>query len=261
MNLSHLYRGSKRYLDLYRLGQKGVDAVMRKHQRRTKNSALIQTLGKGDRLVDWIKMRPSPQGLTKAQWAQIPQTLRVREISFVVDIEGFRSRSITVVTTLLDSKQFPKEAFEALYFKRWKVELFFKDIKISMGMDILRCKSPQMIQKEIWMFVMAYNLIRALILQAAQTHHTDLYRLSFKGTLSTLRQWVPLLASPSLSTKQRKELTQTLFTCLAYDTIPLRPHRFEPRAKKRRGKNFQLLTQPRFTFKECMHRSKYKKNP
>jgi len=247
------------YLDLFRLRSKGIDSVMRKHQRRTKSVREVQPLGLGDRLVDWIKMKPCPKGLTPRQWKRIPQTLRLREVFFTVTVPGFRSRTLTLATTLLDPQAFPAEALIELYRRRWMAELFFKDIKISLGMDILHCKSPQMIEKEIWMFVIAYNLIRALMLEAAKQYEKDPLRLSFKGTLSTLRQWTPLFVTVGLSTIKRRALIHELLNYLARDPVPLRPHRNEPRAIKRRKKNFQLLTQPRQLFKECLHRNKYQK--
>jgi hypothetical protein len=249
------------YLDLYRLTKNGVDSVMRKHQRRIKGFRIVKSLGRGDQLVDWIKMKPCPKGVSPRQWQRIPDTLRLREITFPVFIPGFRTHTITVTTTLLDPKAFPTQAFIDLYRQRWKIELFFKDIKISLGMDILRCKSPNMIKKEIWMFVIAYNLIRALMLQAAQHHQQDPLRLSFKGTLSTIRQWAPLLEAPGISSNQRSELTNRLLYCIAHDLVPYRPNRVEPRAIKRRQKNYQLLTKPRHLFKECLHRSHYAKSP
>ena len=129
----------------------------------------------------------------------------------------------------------------ALY-RRWAIELFFRDIKTSLGLDILRCESPELIEKEICLQAIAYNLVRALMLEAAWTHSVDLERLSFKGTVDTLRQWTPLFAPSMFAFKQAR---LELLRIIAADQVPDRPNRSEPRAKKRRPKCYQSLTQPR----------------
>jgi hypothetical protein len=100
---------------------------------------------------------------------------------------------------LTDPNAFPKQAFAELYLRRWMVELYLRDIKISMGMDVLRCKTPKMIEKELWMHVIAYNLIRAIMQEAANSHRLSCECLSFKGTLSTVRQWAPMLEHKTLT--------------------------------------------------------------
>jgi hypothetical protein len=129
-----------------------------------------------------------------------------------------------------------------LYRRRWAVELFFREIKTVLGLDVLRCQSRELIEKEVWMQIIAYNVIRALMLEAAAAHRVPLDRLSFKGTVDTLRQWTPLLA-PALfvSRVARRELLRVI----AADLLLHRPHRSEPRAVKRRPKVYQLLTKPR----------------
>ena len=252
-------RGFCGFAEFLFLLKRGVDSVMRNHPRRTKGITHIRRLGKGDRLIEWHKMHVVPKWLTREEWAAIPERLTVREIRIHVEIPGFRTKNIIVVTTLTDPKEFPEEAFAELYRRRWKAELFLRDIKTTMGMDILRCKTPEMIEKELWMYVIAHNLIRALMVESAHIHHISCERLSFKGTISTLHQWAPVLASPLLSALDRSEIYRLMLFYIAKDKLPHRPNRVEPRAIKRRPKNYQRLTQPRNIFKETPHRRKYKK--
>jgi hypothetical protein len=249
-------RAFSSYAELYLLAQRGVDCVSRRNQRR-KPSTGIKRLGKNDYLVQWRKMKACPKGVSKEQWSAIPKTMVVREIEIIVEIPGFRTHKISVATTLLDPTLYPAEAIAQLYLWRWRVELFLRDIKITMGMDILRCKTPEMVQKELRMRVIAYNLIRALMLEASTTHHIPIDRLSFKGTLATVRHWAPALADSREPT--RSNLHRIMLAYIATDLVPLRPYRTEPRAKKRRPKGYQLLGRPRNQFKEIAHRNRYRK--
>ncbi len=147
-----------------------------------------------------------------------------------------------LVTTLLDEKAYPDEAIITLYRRRWAVELCFRDIKTTLGLDVLRCHTPELVEKEVWLQAMAYNLVRALMLEAAWTHGVELERLSFKGTVDTLRQWTPLFAPTMFAFKHARA---ELLRVIAADLVPLRPNRSEPRARKRRPKSYQLLTRPR----------------
>lgn len=243
------------YGDFYYLGRKGVDCVMPNHQKRKKGLNVVKRLGKGERLVEWHK-GPCPRWLTEEEWRDVPDRLRVREITTHVDVPGFRTEKIITVTTLLDRRRFPKAAIEELYRRRWMAELWLRDIKTALGMDILRCLTPDMVEKELWMHLIAYNLIRATMNQAACTHQLDSERISFKGTMATLRQWAPLLTAMDLSPRDRVRNRQRMLHYIARDPIPLRPDRAEPRALKRRPKNYQRMTKPRKQFKETPHRGK-----
>jgi hypothetical protein len=252
-------RGFCGFAEFYLLLQRGVDCVMRNHQRRTKGITEIKRLGKDDRLIEWHKMAPNPKWFSKKRWAALPERLLVREIRVQVEIKGFRTKNLILVTTLLDPKAFPKETFAELYRKRWQAELYLRDIKTTMGMNILRCKTPAMVEKELAMHVIAYNLVRALMIESAQTHHIPYERLSFKGSISTVRQWAPTLALPTLSPSKRSDLYAQMLFYIAKDQLPYRPNRVEPRAIKRRPSGYQFLMQPRHLFKEIPHRRKYKK--
>ena len=250
-------RGFCGYAEFFFLLKRGVDCVMRNHQRRTVGKTVLKTFRRGDRLIQWHKSRPGPIWPDKAAWAALPDRLTLREIDVRVEVQGFRVESLTVVTTLLDPERFPAEAFADLYRRRWMAELYLRDIKTTLGMDILRCKTPAMVHKELTMHLLAYNLIRLTMLEAAGRHDVPFERLSFKGTLSTLRQWAPLLAATPPRT--RRALWDSLLGCLVRDPLPHRPNRVEPRARKRRPKNYQLLNRPRTLFKEIYHRNKYAK--
>lgn len=246
------------YAHVYFLTRGGVDLVMRNHQRRKVGLHLVKRFNRNERLVQWHKTKNIPNWLSKAAWLLMPDTLLLREITFSIHTPGFRTRTITVITTLLNRKVFPTRAFAELYRRRWMAELFLRDIKITMRFDILRCKSPEMIEKELWMHLIAYNLVRALMFNAAQTHRIPVERISFKGALVTIREWTPLLAA-DLEESQRRWMTALLLKYLASDLLPSRPNRSEPRARKRRPKNYPLLTKPRIIFMEIPHRNRYKK--
>jgi hypothetical protein len=252
-------RGFCGFAEFYLLLQRGMDCVMRNHPRRTKGLTEIKRLGKDDRLIEWHKMAPHPKWFSKEQWRALPDRLLVREIRVHIDIKGFRTKDIIIVTTLLDPKAFPNEAFAQLYRSRWNAELYLRDIKITMGMNILRCKTPEIVEKELAMHIIAYNLVRALMIESAQTHHILYERLSFKGSISTVRQWAPILAPPTLSHSKRSRLFARMIFYIAKDQLPRRPNRVEPRAIKRRPSGYQFLMQPRHAFREISHRRKYKK--
>jgi hypothetical protein len=250
-------RGFCGFAEFHFLLQRGVDCVLRAQTHRTVGRIPLKDLGPGDLLVLWLKSKPGPHWPDKALWNALPEAIRLREITFRVGVKGFRVRAITLVTTLLDPKAFPAEAFADLYRRRWQAELFLRDIKTTLGMDILRCKSPAMVHKELTMHRIAYNLVRLTMLEASSAHERPVERLSFKGTLATLRGWSPIFfrAGPRACPR----LWRFLLRSLAADPVPFRPDRLEPRARKRRSKNFQLLNKPRRIFKEIGHRNRYSK--
>ena len=252
-------RGFSSYAEVYCLAQAGVDSVTRKNARRRVGLTALGRLGPGDHLVQWHKTGRAPAWLDPDAWRAMPDRLTVREIHFSVEIPGFRTHSITVVTTLLDPVAFPREAFADLYRRRWMAELYLRDIKITAHLDVLRCKSPAMIHKELLMHLIAYHLVRGLMLEAARRHSIPIHRISFKGTLTTVRTWAPVLAAARLAGLDRERLTDLLLSYIAQDPLPDRPNRVEPRARKRRPKNYQLLNRPRHLFKEIPHRTKYEK--
>ena len=169
---------------------------------------------------------------------------------------GFRVTSFYLITTLLDAEAYPAHELADLYFQRWDVELFFRDIKTTMGMDILRCKTPDMVRKEILMHLIVYNGIRCLMGEAAESHDERVRRISFKGSVQALRQWEPHLNQAKLTRQDRQELIGRLYESMAGKRVPERPGRSEPRAVKRRPKSYQLLTAPRRDMQVIPHRGK-----
>jgi hypothetical protein len=159
-----------------------------------------------------------------------------------------------LTTTILDPAEMSAAEIGGLYLRRWDVELFIDDLKTSLGMDILRTRRPHMIYRELLMHVIVYNLLRALILQA-----DDPRRVSFKGSLDRINQWLPM-AMATTCKKTRKRLIEDLLETIAEDLVRERPNRREPRLKKRRPKPFGLMTKPRGEAMEIPHRSRYRKS-
>ena len=251
-------RGFSSYTLLALFLQQCVQCLFRLHQARPGDLRQGKRLGKHDRLMTWRKPLQRPAYLSKAIWKSIPDELTVRVLRFTLPIPGFRAKSMTLVTTLLDPKAYSAEELAKLYARRWCIELWFRDIKTSMGMEVLRCKSPKMVHKELEMFFIAYNLIRALMVEAGALHDVPVERLSFKGTVDAVREFSIAIAQAT-SRKRQKHLIATLLRRIAADTVPDRPGRREPRAVKRRPKPFPLLNRHRSQFKEIPHRGRRSK--
>ncbi|NIP55181.1 MAG: transposase [Phycisphaerae bacterium] len=179
----------------------------------------------------------------------MPETLTIRILRFHTAVPGFRGETIIVATTLLDPKAYPFEEIAGLYRDRWIVELRLRDIKTTLGMDILRGKSADVVRKEIYMHLLVYNLIRVLMWQASESHDRPLHRLSFAGTLQRVNVVLPYLWLFS-GTKKAVVLYQYLLSWIARDKLPFRPNRIEPRVVKRRPKEYALLNKPRSEMRE-----------
>jgi hypothetical protein len=251
-------RGFCSYVLLALLLCRGVPALFRLHQSRSADLRKGQRLSKNDRLFTWRKPNQRPLWLPPSWWKKIPAKLTVRIIRFTLHCPGYRTESVTLVTTLLDPQKYPAQDIARLYARRWKIELWFRDIKTSMGMEALRCKSPQMVHKELEMFFIAYNLIRCLLVQAGAINDVALDRMSFKGTVDSVRQF-SLAIAQARSKKKQQQLIAELLEVIARDQIPNRPGRLEPRAVKGRPKPYDRLTRPRHLMKEISHRNHYRK--
>jgi hypothetical protein len=245
------------YGNLSTLLSKKLDVVMRMHQSRPADFRRGKALGKNHRLICWKKPTRKPRAMTQEQFDRLPAQITLRMLRYNISAPGFRTRNVVLVTTLLDTELYPPQALSELYRRRWAVELCFRDIKTTMKMDVLRCKSPAMVQRELAMHWIAYNLIRTLMLEASICYNVALDRLSFKGSVDTLRQWAPVIASTRAKTKRRSALVNALLRVIATDAVPLRPNRREARAVKRRPKPFQLLNRPRHKMKDTPHRDKF----
>jgi hypothetical protein len=252
-------RGFCSYVLLSLLHLRGIAGLFRLHQARPTDLRQGQRLGKHDRLLTWQKPLQKPRWLPQSWWKSIPAQLSVRVIRFQLCRKGYRPESVTLATTLLDPEKYPAQDVAQLYARRWKIELWFRDLKTSMGMEVLRCKSPAMVHKELEMFFIAYNALRCLMLQAGASNNLEWERLSFKGTVDAVRQFSLALAQ-ARSKKKQQQLIVALLETIARDKVPDRPERVEPRAVKRRPKAFPLLNKPRQQFQEIAHRNRYWKN-
>ena len=233
------------YGEVALLAQRGVQVVFRVHNARKINLRAGTPLGHQDRLQLWTRRAQSPVGLSPEQWVAIPETLTVRIVrTRTRDRRGFRTRPLDLVTTLLDPRIYPAEALAELYRDRWLVEVSLRSLKITQGLDVLRCKSVAMIEKELVMHQITYNAIRLLMCEAAVRHQVDLHRLSFAGTQQRLAAAL-LTAASSGDQPPLETLWETLLERIAADGVPYRPNRKEPRALKRRHKVFPYLGHPR----------------
>jgi hypothetical protein len=240
------------------LVQRGIDTVVRLHQFRPADLRRGRPLGKHDRLVIWSKPKTCPRTLSAEEFALLPAQLSVRLIRTIITAKGFRTRKMTIATTLLDPALYPADTLRELYARRWNIELHFAQIKTTLEMDVLRCQSPAMIEKELQIHLIAYNLVRALMQQSAHLHDAPLERLSFKGSLDALRHSAQAIHASAKQPRKQAELINRLLEDIAGDLVPHRPGRLEPRARKRRPKNYQLLTHPRREMKVIAHREKYR---
>jgi hypothetical protein len=246
------------YLTMASLPQQGVDVVARLHGgRKVDYRKAIKSLGRHDGWFEWSKGYERSKLLSLAQWRKVPETIVVRIICFDALVRRRKLR-IRLVTTLLDPLAYPASKLVALYARRWHLELALRHLKTSMGMEVLRCQSPEMAEKELLAYLVAYNLIRCLMAEVVALAGVEMERISFKGSVDAVRQYTSAMHSQR-GKKRRKELWNQLLATIALDQVPLRPDRNEPRAIKRRPKAYQLLNKPRRRFKEVCHRCRYRK--
>jgi hypothetical protein len=241
------------YAQLAMIRQRGLHFAFRLQAVRPHDMRQGRRLDKNDRLIQWTKPLLCPKSITPAQFAVLPPTLELRLMRFAVSIPGFRTRAVYLVTSLLDPQLYPLEQLAELYRWRWQIELCFRHVKITLQMQYLRCKSPQMVIKELLMHCISYNLARHLMLSAAETFHVPAARLSFKGTLDTLRHWACALCAVDEKPRKKKNFLAQMLYAIATDPVPDRPNRVEPRAVKRRPKHYPPLTKPRSQMKTIPH--------
>jgi hypothetical protein len=244
------------YATMAGLGQRGVDVVARLHQARKVDFRKAARLANKDGLFTWERNYQQSSIFSARAWKRLPGQIMVRILRFSVTIRGFRNRRLTLVTTLLDPRLYPAADLVGLYARRWRLELCLRDVKTTLGMEQLRCKSPEMAEKELLAYLVAYNLVRCVMAEAITHSSVDLERVSFKGTLDALRQYSAAIAG-ARNQKTRRRLWEDLLLALIHDLIPNRPERREPRATKRRPKPYPLLNRPRREFVEISHRSRY----
>jgi hypothetical protein len=235
--------------EIFLLQQRGVDSVIRLRVHRRADFRRGQRLGKDDHVVQW--RRPSIiRSIDRQSLKSLPEFLTVRETRVQVEQPGFRSRTIIVVTTLLDAAKVTASDLAELYRARWNAELDLRSLKQTMQMDILRCKTPELVRKEIWTHILAYNLIRTIMAQAASKHDIEPRSISFKGTIQTLEAFQPFIAiQGERDSAFRRDLYQQLLDAIATHRVADRPDRFEPRQRKRRQKKYDRMMKPRHEVK------------
>lgn len=224
------------------LQQSGVEVVFRIHQRRKYDFRRGRRLGAGDHLVNWHKPK-RPEWMDPEVYAALPETLTIREMRIQVQRPGYRVRELVAATTLHDANRYRKEEIMDLYHERWHVELDIRSIKVSLGMESLRCLTPSMVEKELWAYWLGYNLVRKASCQAALEQGVHPRQISFTATKQALvESWNEMTLGNS---RQRLTLGQALLRALGTEKVGDRPGRCEPRAVKRRPKPQRLLTKPR----------------
>lgn len=248
-------RGFGHFVVLALLARMGVDVIARvSTASRRLDWRQGQPLGQGDRLQQWCKPESAARWIPSRLWRRLPSTMTVRLVRTRTTVKGYRTKEITLVSTLLDAKLYPKQEILAAYLRRWRLEMCLKDLKSTLGLKELKCLTPHMVEKELLVGLLLHNLLRCIMAQAAQTHTVELERISFKGSLDAVRQF-SAAAAQTLSAKKRQALWQRLLQTLASDLVPERPGRREPRAVKRRPK-YPLLTRHRRDYTDRLSREK-----
>lgn len=237
-------RGFGSFPSIAGLQLQGVDSVCRISSiSRKTDMRRGQRLGVLDRIQVWNRRSGHRnKKWSTDDWNALPKSIQVRIVQRVIEIPGFRSQKITLATTLLDPIEYPAEDLVELYRRRWTVEVQFRDIKETLGMAILSSKTPVQIRKELAMYAICHNLIRGLMQQAAHEHATPIDRISFKGAVNQLSEWLWLFMNAS---QPHQKLIANFHAALVSSPLPDRPNRVEPRVRKRRPKNYRLMTRPR----------------
>lgn len=249
-------RGFCNWAILAQCVQRNVDAVFRVKGSVRSDFRRGRRLSREERLVRWQKPTQKARTVSSKQWAQLPEFLTLRLVRCRLNIPGFRTRQVIVVTTLLDSQLFPPGKLAELYYRRWSMELCLRNLKTTLQMDYLSCKTPANLERELRMHFLMHNLVRRLMLEATRRHHVLLQRVSFAGSLAAARRYAEALLQ-ARSARIRRSLREQLFRVLAQDLVPERPGRREPRAVKRRPKPYPWLTNHRHRFMEISHQNRY----
>ena len=239
------------YFTIAMLAARQVDMVVRLHHLRKENVCRTQRLGKKDSLIIWPKP-DRPKWMDKETYARMPKSLQLRLIHVHVAEPGFRTESLDIVTTLTDAELYSREEIAELYRARWLAELDIRAIKCTMGMDELRCKSPEMVRKEIWTCLLAYNMIRQKIMQSALEQGIAPRTMSFTNALQMMAAaWMVM---PLLDRQTSRALLSIELEKMTNQTVGNRPGRVEPRAVKRRPKPYRLLTMMRAAAQALLRR-------
>ena len=233
------------WTEMVMLKQRGVDCVCRLTSHRKADFRRGKCLGKDDHIVKWLKPT-KPRSIDRKTYDALPEFLMIRECRVRVEQPGFRVKTLIVATTLLDADEFTKDDLAQLYRARWNAELDLRSLKQTLQMDVLRCKTPELVRKELWTHILAYNLIRTIMAQAATKHGIEPRSISFKGAVQTLEAFQPAIAlQGEHNSAFRKILYEHLLDAIATHRVADRPDRYEPRLRKRRPKHYGFLRKPR----------------
>jgi hypothetical protein len=230
------------FMMLALLSLRGVHVCARQHQLRSSDFRRGRRLGPGDHLITWHRPQ-RPKWMAPEQYDRIPETLTLRELQFEVRVPGRRVETLIVVTTLTDPQAYSKEEIAELYGFRWNVELDIRHIKQTLHLDHVRCKTPEMVRRELWVTLLAYNLIRKVIATSAALHEKQPRHLGFTFACQTiLASWMLLSTG---SCRDAHAMYHTMLACLAAHEVADRPGRIEPRVLKRRRDRYPLMQRPR----------------
>jgi DDE family transposase len=232
------------FFEIADLKRRGADVVLRQHQCRITDFRRGVQLGRYDHRVVW-KKPARPDWMDEESYGQFADELVMREARIRIKGKGrkVRTRTITIATTLTDPEAYRKTDLAELYRRRWQAELNLRSLKTVLQMDVLRCKTPEMVRKEIWAHLLAYNLIRKVMVQAAEKSKAEPWTISFKATLQTLKAFaLPLL---TCAKSKLPEVIEEMLLAITRHSVGNRPGRVEPRALKRRPKPYDLLNKPR----------------
>ena len=232
------------YLDIAKLHARGIDSVFRLSCSRRADFRRGRRFGPDDHLVTWFKPAQCPEGISAAEFAALPDELQVREVRVTVNIPGFRVHSLVVVTTLLDPLEFPPQEIAALFRQRWHAELPLRSIKTVTRMDVLRCLAPEMVRKEVWAHLLAYNLLRNMLCAAAAESNRSLCTFSFKASLQLLIAFRHELLNSDETTLHAT--CDAILQALCEHRVHDRLNRCEPRKRKRPPKPFPQMKLPRY---------------
>jgi Transposase DDE domain len=242
------------WTEMVMLKQRRVDCVCRLTSHRKADFRCGERLGKDDHVVKWLKPA-KPRSIDKKTYDALPEFLLVRECRVQVVQPGFRIRTLIVATTLLDPVKFTRNDLAQLYRARWNAELDLRSLKQTLQMDVLRCKTPELVRKELWTHILAYNLIRTIMAQAATKHGIEPRTISFKGAIQTLEAFQPMIAlQGEHNSAFRRKLYEEVLDAIATHRVADRPNRYEPRRKKRRPKPYDRLMKPRWQAKRDMQK-------
>jgi len=236
------------FLMIALLRGQGVDVCMRIHHLRKVDFRRGRRLGHYDHILHWTKPQ-RPDWMDPETYNGIPATLELREIRYTIDQPGFRTKSCDVVTTLLDDSEYSQDAIAQLYGFRWNAELDIRSIKQSLHLDHVRCKSPEMVRKELWTTILAYNLIRTTAAASAVLHEIQPREISFTAVCQYLLATWMLRACQQWRSHDLELEARQLLRHISECRVANRPGRIEPRVIKRRKNQYDLMQEPRAVLK------------